>query len=93
MASHLAPHCTDQALLQLIDRTLVQIQEYTASTVELQELGERRGAVTCDQVADRYISEYGKLVVEQSKRKLDFTELQLSGPGSLTTPRRYTPRH
>lgn len=93
MASHLAPHCTDQALLQLIDRTLVQIQEYTASTVELQELGERRGAVACDQVADRYISEYGKLVVEQSKRKLDFTELQLSGPESLTTPRRYTPRH
>ena len=97
MAGFLAPYCTDQALLQLIDNTLAQIQDWTAITVDHQEqptsTANRYDAWKSDQVADRYITSYDKLVAEQQARKLPFTARQLDGPERTTAPTRYMPRH
>jgi len=97
MAGFLAPYCTDQALLQLIDNTLAQIQDWTAITVDRQEqppsTANRYDAWKSDQIADRYITSYDKLVAEQQARKLPFTARQLDGPERTTAPTRYMPRH
>ena len=97
MAGFLAPYCTDQALLQLIDNTLAQIQDWTAITVDRQEqphsTANRYDAWKSDRVADRYITSYDKLVTEQQARKLPFTERQLDGPERASAPTRYMPRH